>query len=136
MEAVREVGFELNRGETLALVGESGSGKSVTALSILHLLPYPQASSLLRGAGVYMTLVPVEGIEFFTVGQTERKAGGGYFLIWAPSRADLEVLTAWAEAGRLRSVIDSEFPLEDVRAAHERSETERARGKIIIRVRD
>ena len=30
------------RGETLALVGESGSGKSVTALSILQLLPYPQ----------------------------------------------------------------------------------------------
>jgi NADPH:quinone reductase-like Zn-dependent oxidoreductase len=99
-------------------------------------LPYPQASSLLRGAGVYMTLVPVEGIEFFTVGQTARKAGGGYFLIWAPSRADLEVLTGWAEAGHLRSVIDSEFPLEGVRAAHERSETERARGKIIIRVRD
>ncbi len=31
------------RGETLALVGESGSGKSVTALSILKLLPYPAA---------------------------------------------------------------------------------------------
>ena len=34
----------LERGETLALVGESGSGKSVTALSILQLLPYPTAS--------------------------------------------------------------------------------------------
>ena len=33
------IGFTLNRGETLALVGESGSGKSVTALSILRLLP-------------------------------------------------------------------------------------------------
>ena len=33
----------LERGETLALVGESGSGKSVTALSILQLLPYPTA---------------------------------------------------------------------------------------------
>ena len=32
------------QGETLALVGESGSGKSVTALSILKLLPYPPAS--------------------------------------------------------------------------------------------
>ncbi len=36
--------FDLDRGETLALVGESGSGKSVTALSILQLLPYPMAS--------------------------------------------------------------------------------------------
>ena len=43
IEAVKNVSFELNKGETMALVGESGSGKSVTALSILRLLPYPNA---------------------------------------------------------------------------------------------
>ncbi|MGO8865334.1 MAG: ATP-binding cassette domain-containing protein, partial [Alphaproteobacteria bacterium] len=43
VDAVRRVSFSLDAGETLAIVGESGSGKSVTALSLLQLLPYPKA---------------------------------------------------------------------------------------------
>lgn len=41
IKACDDVSFSINRGETLALVGESGSGKSVTAMSILKLLPTP-----------------------------------------------------------------------------------------------
>ncbi|MDX3973568.1 ABC transporter ATP-binding protein [Shinella sp.] len=46
VSAVKDVSFSLKKGETLALVGESGSGKSITALSILQLLPYAVKSRI------------------------------------------------------------------------------------------
>jgi NADPH:quinone reductase-like Zn-dependent oxidoreductase len=97
---------------------------------------YESARPALKPAGVYLTLVPVPGIDFFIPGQTQHEPGKGYFVAWTPYAADLEILTAWIEAGQLRPVIDSEYPLEEVRAAHERSQTLRARGKIVIRIKD
>src|SRR5579862_787515 len=43
VRAARDVSFQIDRGETLGIVGESGSGKSVTAYSIMGLLPQPPA---------------------------------------------------------------------------------------------
>jgi microcin C transport system ATP-binding protein len=62
VHAVKRVSFAIEQGETLALVGESGSGKSVTALSILQLLPYPSAShpsGSIRLAGQELVGAPV-----------------------------------------------------------------------------
>ncbi len=42
--AVKNISFDIGHGETVALVGESGSGKTVSALSVMKLLPYPAAS--------------------------------------------------------------------------------------------
>lgn len=42
-EVVHSVSFDIPKGKTVAIVGESGSGKTVTALSIIKLLPYPTA---------------------------------------------------------------------------------------------
>lgn len=44
VHAVKSVSFHIGRSETVAMVGESGSGKSVSALSIMRLLPYPAAT--------------------------------------------------------------------------------------------
>ncbi|MEM7258188.1 MAG: ATP-binding cassette domain-containing protein, partial [Pseudomonadota bacterium] len=43
VKAVKDVSLTIGTGETVALVGGSGSGKSVTALSVMQLLPYPFA---------------------------------------------------------------------------------------------
>mgnify|MGYP005847601275 CR=1 FL=1 len=63
--AVKNVSFDIGKAETVALVGESGSGKTVTALSILRLLPYPAAShpsGAIRFKGEDLMALPLDGL--------------------------------------------------------------------------
>jgi microcin C transport system ATP-binding protein len=65
VHAVRNVSFDIGKAETVALVGESGSGKTVTALSILRLLPYPAAShpsGVIRFKGEDLMTLPLDGL--------------------------------------------------------------------------
>src|SRR5262249_2038791 len=68
--AVDRVSFDIGQGETMALVGESGSGKSVTALSILKLLPYPSAH---HPSGS----ITFKGRDLLPLAEREMRRGGG-----------------------------------------------------------
>ena len=57
--ALREVGFTLDRGQTLGLIGESGCGKSMTALALMGLLPEgAQVQGSIRFDGTELTTLP------------------------------------------------------------------------------
>ena len=61
-ELVHGIDFSLNAGEKLAIVGESGSGKTITALSLLRLLPQARVTGSVRLQGVELTELDEPGL--------------------------------------------------------------------------
>lgn len=137
-------------GKNLDFVAEHGADQLIdyTARDVLETdAPYdliydtvgtqsvPAARAALTPQGLYLTLVPVPEIEMFFPGKTERKPQGAYFMVWSPRGEDLDLLSGWIEAGQLKPVIDSRYPLAELADAHLRSETLRAKGKIVIEIR-
>jgi oligopeptide/dipeptide ABC transporter ATP-binding protein len=72
VKAVEDVSFSLERGETLGIVGESGSGKSMTALSILRLVPKP--GKTVCGS------VMLDGVDLLTLSENEMRRYRGRHL--------------------------------------------------------
>ena len=90
LHAVRNVSFDLYRGETLGIVGESGCGKSVTCMSILQLNPasrtrYPSGQILFEGRDLLhmkqKQLRPIRGNEIAMVFQEPMTAMNPLFTI-------------------------------------------------------
>ncbi|QQR69275.1 MAG: ABC transporter ATP-binding protein [Alphaproteobacteria bacterium] len=87
VQAVRGVSFSVHRGDTLALVGESGSGKSVTALSLMNLLP--QGSGCVRHGSI---LFKGQDLAFATQTQWQELRGNRMAMIFQEPMTSLNPL--------------------------------------------
>jgi NADPH:quinone reductase-like Zn-dependent oxidoreductase len=95
---------------------------------------YSKAKRRLAKGGTYISTLPdaalmLAGVFGFL---SSTKA---VLIVVESSGPDLDQLRAWADAGKLRSIIDSEFTLDEIIKAHERSQGGRARGKIVVKIR-
>lgn len=88
---------------------------------------------MLSADGAYVSTVPKGHV--FLGWATTALSRQRCRLVMVHSRAkDLSLLARWAESGVVRPVIDSRFSLVDIRKAHARVETRRARGKVIVAI--
>jgi peptide/nickel transport system ATP-binding protein/oligopeptide transport system ATP-binding protein len=87
--AVRDVSFTIERGEAVGLVGESGCGKSVTALSILGLIPQPPGKIV--GGPVLL-----DGMDLLRLGRSELRAvrGGRISMVFQDPFSSLNPMMA------------------------------------------
>ena len=111
VRAVDDVSFELGFGETLGLVGESGCGKSVTALSLLRLLPSPPAR-ILEG------VICFNGRDLVTLPLAELQRIRGNeigFIFQDPMTSLNQVQTVGAQVAEAVTIHHPELPAEQAR---------------------
>jgi oligopeptide/dipeptide ABC transporter ATP-binding protein len=113
VRAVDGVSFEMNAGETLGIVGESGSGKSMTALSILNLVPEP---GRITGGQI---LFKDRDVVSMTSGELLEYRGGDAAMIFQDPMTSLN------------PVLRVGFQIEEAMRAHSRFDKRQARERVI-----
>ena len=113
MRAVDGVSFEMDAGETLGIVGESGSGKSMTALSILNLVPEPGRIS---GGQI---LFKNRDVVTMTSGDLLEYRGGDVAMIFQDPMTSLN------------PVLRVGFQIEEAMRAHSRFDKRQAKARVI-----
>ena len=97
--------------------------------------PFSHWRPSLAGRGVYVSLLPKPGLWLRSLALPLCGRQRVRFTVVKPNRVDLAWLGGLAAAGRLRTVVDSVHPLAGLPAALRKSQSGRARGKIIVQVR-
>ena len=99
---------------------------------------YQACALSLANGGMYVTTEVGPGIFFAVLASRFRRLFGedrqARMVVVKARAADLDLLGRWAREGRLRPVLERVFPLEEIRRAHEASETGHVRGKIGVRI--
>jgi NADPH:quinone reductase-like Zn-dependent oxidoreductase len=94
---------------------------------------------VLAPAGTYVTTLPsadvlIRGIVLLPLLRLVGRRQRARTLFAKPRWQDLEFLASLADEGKLKPVIDRVYPLDEARAAHDQSESERTRGKIVLEI--
>ena len=98
-------------------------------------LDFGRAKKALRPGGRFVTTVPDGSVMLALAGGNLFSSRKAAMILVKSNGTDLDYLRGLADAGKLRSTIDSTFPLDQIQAAHERSESGRVRGKVVIAVK-
>jgi NADPH:quinone reductase-like Zn-dependent oxidoreductase len=96
--------------------------------------PFAACRRVLAPKGIYVTTLPTFAVllnRYLTGYLTSQKAR---FVMASPNARDMEWMKGQIEAGRIRIVIDREYPLEQIREALAYSEAGKAKGKVVLKI--
>ncbi len=96
--------------------------------------PYDEIAPILSEKGSWVSTV-LQPHVFASVEATKNSSGKkAKLVIVKTSRADLDILRGWVESGRLKPIVHSVLPLDQIHAAHAQQESKHTRGKIVISI--